>query len=219
MTTATVAQLAKKHLGDWAGRAERGKLPTDKPARTTRALHLIEKADAPQSELRIGHVGVPRTHPDYFDIVVMNAIFGGLFNSRVNLNLREAHAYTYSAFSAFDWRRGAGPFVVSTAVKTDTTASSIREVIKEMERIRSERVAADELSLATSYLDGVFPIRFETTAAVAGSLANQVIYGFPLDYFYSYRAHIRRHGDISIRLGCRRSSLVTRRRCGASSRS
>jgi zinc protease len=191
VTPATVMQLAKKHLGDWAGSAERGKPSTDRPARTTRAMHLIAKTDAPQSELRIGHVGVPRAHPDYFDIVVMNAIFGGLFNSRVNMNLREEHAYTYGAFSAFDWRRGAGPFVVSTAVKTDATADSIREVVKEIERMRAEPVASDELSLATSYLDGVFPIRFETTAAVAGSLANQVVYQLPRDYFDSYRSHIR----------------------------
>jgi zinc protease len=191
VTPATVMQLAKKHLGDWSGTAARGKQSTDKPARTTRATHLIGKADAPQSELRIGHVGVPRSHIDYFDIVVMNAIFGGLFNSRINMNLREEHAYTYGASTGFDWRRGAGPFVVSSAVRTDVTADSIREVVKEMERIRTEPVASEELSLATSYLDGVFPIRFETTAAVAGALANQVIYGLPGDYFDSYRARIR----------------------------
>lgn len=191
VTLSTVMQLAKKHLGDWTGSAERGKPSTDEPARTTRATHLIGKEDASQSELRIGHVGVPRTHPDYFGIVVMNAILGGLFNSRINMNLREAHAYTYGASSGFDWRRGAGPFVISTAVRTDVTADSIREVVKEVERMRTEPVAFDELSLATSYLDGVFPIRFETTAAVAGALANQVIFGLPHDYFDSYRTHIR----------------------------
>ena len=79
------------------------------------------KADAPQSELRVGHVGVPRLHPDYFSIVVMNAILGGLFSSRINLNLREAHAYTYGAFSSFDWRKAAGPFTVATAVRSDVT--------------------------------------------------------------------------------------------------
>ena len=67
-------------------------------------MHLVAKADAPQSELRVGHVGVPRRTDDYFPLVVMNAILGGLFNSRVNLNLREEHAYTYGAGSAFDWR-------------------------------------------------------------------------------------------------------------------
>lgn len=191
VTTAGVMQLAQKHLGDWTGSATRLQISTDKPARTTRATHLVGKENAPQSELRIGHVGVPRNHPDYFSIVVMNAILGGLFNSRINMNLREEHAYTYGASSGFDWRRGAGPFVISSAVNTEATAASIREVMKEVERMRAEPVTPDELSLATSYLDGVFPIRFETTAAIAGSLANQIIYGLPDDYFDTYRAHIR----------------------------
>jgi zinc protease len=188
---ARATPLLEKHFGDWAGPAAAPAPRADRPARDTRATHHIARPDSPQSELRIGHVGVPRKHPDYFDLVVMNAILGGLFNSRINLNLREAHAYTYGAFSAFDWRRDAGPLVVSTAVRTDVTTEAIVEVMKEIERIRSEPVQEQELSLATSYLDGVFPIRYETTAAVAGALANQVIFGLPDDYFDSYRDNVR----------------------------
>jgi zinc protease len=184
-------KLAQGAFDDWTGSAPRRAPRADKPARSTRATHLVIKPDAPQSELRVGHVGVPRTHPDYFSIVVMNAILGGLFNSRINLNLREAHAYTYGAFSGFDWRRDAGPFVVSTAVRTDVTAEAIAEIITEIDRMRSTPVSDQELSLATSYLDGVFPIRYETTAAVAAALANQVIFELPDDYFDAYRAHIR----------------------------
>ena len=183
--------LAGEHFGDWKGPGQRGAVRADLPARDTRAMHHVIRPDSPQSELRIGHVGVPRTHPDYFDLVVMNAILGGLFNSRINLNLREAHAYTYGAFSAFDWRRDAGPFVVSTAVRTDVTAEAITESLNEIERMRKEPVQEQELTLATSYLDGVFPIRYETTAAVAAALANQVIFGLADDYFDTYRAHIR----------------------------
>ena len=83
-------------------------IANDSPARLERAVHLVAKTDAPQSELRIGHVGIPRNHPDFFPVNVMNAVLGGLFNSRINLNLREVHGYTYGAFSAFDWRRQAG---------------------------------------------------------------------------------------------------------------
>lgn len=187
----SVVELARAHFGDWAGASRRGVPAADLPARVTRAIHLVAKPDAQQSELRLGHTGVPRTHPDYFDIVVMNAILGGLFNSRINLNLREAHAYTYGASSAFDWRRDSGPFVVSTAVHTDATAEAITEIVTEIERIRREAIPMQELSLATSYLDGVFPIRYETTAAVAAALANQVIYGLPDDYFDAYRTRIR----------------------------
>jgi zinc protease len=149
------------------------------------------KADAPQSELRIGHVGLPRAHPDYFPTLVMNSVLGGLFSSRINLNLREAHGYTYGAFSGFDWRRGAGPFVVSTAVRSDVTVAATREVVAEIDRIREAQISADELSLAVSYLDGVFPIRYETTSAIARALAALIVYELPEDYFDSYRSNIR----------------------------
>lgn len=163
----------------------------DRPARRTRAVHLVEKADAPQSELRIGHVGIPRVHPDYFAALVMNMLLGGLFSSRINLNLREAHGYTYGASSFFDWRRQAGPFVVATAVRSDVTAAAAREVLTEIDRMRTEKVSAEELSLATSYLEGVFPIRYETTAAIARALSAMVVYGLPPDYFDTYRDRVR----------------------------
>jgi zinc protease len=155
-----------------------------------RAVHLIAKQDAPQSELRIAHVGVPRVHPDYFRIVVMNALLGGLFSSRINLNLRERNAFTYGARSEFDWRRGAGPFVISTAVASDVTAAAAREALAEVDRMRTELVDADELTLATSYLDGVFPIRYETTSAIAQALANLGIYGLDEAYFDTYRSNV-----------------------------
>jgi zinc protease len=121
----------------------------------------------------------------------MNAILGGLFSSRINLNLREAHAYTYGAFSSFDWRRGAGPFSVATAVRSDITDAAMREILLEIERMRAEEVTDAELTLATSYLDGVFPIRFESTTAIANALGSLITYGLPSDYFDRYRANIR----------------------------
>jgi zinc protease len=136
-------------------------------------------------------VGIPRNHPDFFPVNVMNAVLGGLFNSRINLNLREVHGYTYGAFSHFDWRRQAGPFVVSTAVKSDITAAAAKEVFTEIDRIRSEAITPDELSLATSYLDGVFPIRFETTSSIAAALAVLVLHGLPEDYYDRYREQVR----------------------------
>ena len=183
--------LAGRTLGQWDGTSERCAPPAEAPARSTRAVHLVRKEDAPQSELRIGHIGLPRTHPDYFPTLVMNAVLGGLFSSRINLNLREAHAYTYAAFSGFAWRRGAGPFVASTAVENDVTAQAAREVLTEIDRIRTAPVSADELSLATSYLGGVFPIKYETTDAIARALAALAAYDLPLDYFDTYRDAIR----------------------------
>jgi zinc protease len=178
-------------FGSWVGRGVRPVAVVDRPAATTRIVHVVGKSDAPQSELRVGHVGVPRLHPEYFPIVVMNAILGGLFSSRINLNLREAHAYTYGAFSSFDWRRAAGPFMVSTAVRSDVTDAAVREILLEIDKLRESGVTDAELTLATSYLDGVFPIRFESTTAIASALASLVSYDLPNDYFDTYRSKIR----------------------------
>jgi len=184
--------LAQRLLGEWTGAAAPATAVSDAPARTTRAVHIVRKEEAPQSEIRVGHVGLPRSHPDYFPALIVNALLGGLFSSRINLNLREVHAYTYGAHSSFDWRKAAGPFVVSTAVKSDVTADAAKEILLEISRIRADAVSEDELTLATSYLDGVFPIRYETTDSIARALAALTIYGLPNDYFDSYRANIRR---------------------------
>ena len=186
-----VEAMVRRAFGDWRGAAPERVVSDDVPARQERAVHIIAKSDAPQTELRLGHVGIPRNHPDFFPVNVMNAVLGGLFNSRINLNLREAHAYTYGAFSAFEWRRQAGPFVVSTAVRSDITDAAAKEILLEIDRIRAEAIAPDELSLATSYLDGVFPIRFETTAAIAAALSVLVIHKLPEDYYDTYRDRVR----------------------------
>jgi len=191
ITTDEAVRLASQSFGDWQGSTAETCSVNDQPARRTRALHIVAKPDAKQSELRIGNVGIPRSHRDYHATVVMNAVLGGLFSSRINLNLRERHGYTYGAFSHFDWRRHAGPFVVSTAVQSEVTAPAAREAVGELERIRQDKVTEDELSLATSYLDGVFPIRYETTHAIAGALAALIEYRLPDDFYDRYRDQVR----------------------------
>ena len=163
---------------------------TAAPRTKARKVHIVHKPDAPQSELRVGHVGLPRRHPDFFPTLVMNAVLGGLFGSRINLNLREAHGYTYGASSYYDWRRGAGPFVVSTAVQSEVTAPALTEILLEIDRIRSDKISEEELTLARDYLEGVFPIRYESTAAIAAALATLVIHTLPADYYDAYRKNI-----------------------------
>jgi zinc protease len=190
-TPEEAVEMATAHLGDWEGQTPESAAPDASPRFADRRVHLVSKPDAQQAELRLGHVAVPRAHPDYFPLVVMNAILGGLFSSRLNLNLREEHGYTYGAHSTFDWRRAASPFEISSAVQTDKCADAVREALHEVERIRAEPVRDEELSLAVSYLDGVFPIRFETTAAIAGGLANVEIFRLPSNYFDTYRERVR----------------------------
>lgn len=190
LTVEEGVKLAESAFGRWTGKRAQRATAIDRPARAGRASQIVSKSDAAQSELRIGHVGVPRTHADYFPIVVMNAVLGGLFSSRINLNLREAHGYTYGASSYFDWRRQAGPFVISTAVQSEVTGAAISETLKEIDRMRKEKIGEDELSLATDYLEGVFPIRYETTGAIAAALAGMVTFGLPEDYYDTYRTRI-----------------------------
>lgn len=187
--------LAESHVGDWRSAATSPVVSgvdhaVDRPVAGRRAV-IVAKADAPQSELRVGHVGVPRSHPDYLAIVVMNAILGGLFSSRINLNLRETHAFTYGASSGYDWRRGAGPFVISTAVKSDITHRAVEEILREIDGMRAAPPSREELTLATEYLAGVFPIRYESTEAVAGALAGAEVFGLPPDWFATYRDRIQ----------------------------
>ena len=185
------AGLAIELFGDWRGDPAAASPRAVDVSSATRLVRIVSKTDAPQSEVRVGHAGLPRLHPDYFGATVMNAVLGGLFSSRINLNLREVHGYTYGAFSAFEWRRAAGPFMIQTAVKSEVTAAAVREILSEIERMRSEEIGPDELTLATSYLDGVFPIRYETTAAIATALSNLVIHGLPEHFYDEYRLRVR----------------------------
>lgn len=191
VTVEQAVQLTERAFGGWSGPAVAPTLVNDDTAQHGRFGHIVHKADAPQSELRIGHRGVPRNHSNYFPIVVMNALLGGLFSSRINLNLRERNAFTYGASSGFDWRRGAGPFVVATAVKTEVTGPAIREILLEIDRMQQETVQPEELTLATDYLTGVFPIRYETTRAVAAAIATATVYGLGDDYYTVYRERVR----------------------------
>ena len=143
VTVDAATKLVKDAFRGWSGAAPSPVRVVDAPTAAPRGVHIIAKADAPQSEIRVAHVGIPRVHPDYFRVVVMNAVLGGLFSSRINLNLRERNAFTYGAHSEFEWRRGAGPFVISTAVASEVTAAAAREIFSEVDRIRSEPISEE----------------------------------------------------------------------------
>lgn len=191
LTEDAALAAAAREFGAWRGGSRPAVMAPAAAAAAGGRVIVVEKSEAPQSELRVGHVGVPRAHPDHLPIVVMNGLLGGFFSSRINLNLRERHAFTYGASSAFDWRRGAGPFVVSTAVRSDVTARAVEEILKEIDAMRAAPPTADEMTLATDYLAGVFPIRYETTAAVAGALAAATMFALPADWFATYRERVR----------------------------
>ncbi|MGA3031102.1 MAG: pitrilysin family protein [Candidatus Limnocylindrales bacterium] len=153
-------------------------------------VRFYHRPGAVQTELRIGHVGLRRRVPDFHAVLVMAAILGGLFNSRLQMNLREEKGYTYGVGAGFDMRRGAGPFSVRTAVQTAATVPAIAESLSELRRIRETRVTPAELAAARDYLVGVFPLRFETPGAVVGTLGGLFIHELPDDELARYRQAI-----------------------------
>jgi zinc protease len=186
-----VLPLLESSFGGWkaSGAAARRALPpTTEPA--TRTVYLVDKPNAPQSQIRIGWIGVPRATPDYFPIQVLNTILGGAFSSRLNLNLREKHGYTYGASSSFDMRVAAGPFLSAAGVQTDKTSESLAEFFNELNGILKP-VPAAELARAKNYVALRFPSGFETTSDISRRLEDALVYKLPDDYFSRYVQNIQ----------------------------
>jgi zinc protease len=154
------------------------------------SVHLVDRPGAAQTELRLGHPGVARTHPDYIPLVVLNTLLGGNFTSRINMNLRERHRYTYGASSRFSARMGPGPFLVSTAVETQSAGAAAREVLHELRLIREAPVEPAELDETRSYMVGVFPYTVQTIGDLAKRLETLSVFGLPDDYYDRYLQRI-----------------------------
>jgi zinc protease len=184
ITAAELQALAETSFGAWL---RTGSVPVI-PAvanKGTRRIVIVERPDASQTNLRIGHIGTVRANPDYVAIDVMNTALGGLFSSRINLNLREKHGYTYGAFSAFAFRRGPGPFLVGTSVRTDVTAPAIAEIFRELECMRDSRITPEELATAKDSISRSLPGLFETTPESASSIGQLFVHNLPLNYYQS----------------------------------
>ncbi len=187
---ATARDLAQRHFGDW----KRGKDVPDvnivAPSVERSQIYLIDRPASVQSEIRVGHVGVPRGTDDYFALLTMNSILGGQFTSRLNLNLRETHGYTYGARSSFAVRRQAGPFTAATAVRNAVTMESVRETMNELRRLGSGDITDEELKFAKDYMMGVFPNTVQTASELAQRVQELEIYNLSEDYFDRYRERI-----------------------------
>ncbi|MFP3941514.1 MAG: M16 family metallopeptidase [Thermoanaerobaculia bacterium] len=146
-------------------------------------VRVVDRPGAAQTELRMGHAGVARTHPDWTPLTVMNVLLGGKFTSRINLNLRERHGLTYSAGSRFVPRQGPGPFVINAAVATPGAGTAAREVLGELERLQAELVGEEELRDTKSYVLGVFPYTLQTVDGILAHMENLAVYGLPDDHY------------------------------------
>jgi predicted Zn-dependent peptidase len=186
-----LAEAVRAAFGAWTAPADVSPPaePDTYPAATAPAnrLAVVHRSGAAQSELRIGHVALPRRTPDYHACVVLNMVLGGQFVSRINMNLREEKGYTYGARTAFEFRRAPGPFSLQASVQADATVDAVREALAEIRAIRGERpVTREELALGRAALTRGYPRSFETAEQIARAAAQLALYGLPDDYFSTF---------------------------------
>lgn len=156
-------------------------------ATTGPVVHLIDRPGAPQSELRVGHVGPARRTDAYHALLAMNGVLGSEFSSRINRNLRERRGVTYGARSAFDFRRYGGLFTAEASVDGDATALSIAEILSEMEAIRRpESVSPAELARARASLTRGYVRGFETAGHLAHAASQLATHGLSPDVFDAF---------------------------------
>ena len=198
---ASVARYAEEAFGDWGRDAPAVTAPAvadDGEGRSQFAqapatrLLIVDRPGAAQTELRVGHLGVPRKTADFHVLVLLNAVLGGHFSSRLNLNLRERKGYTYSVRSVFDFRRLAGPFAIQTSVQTDATADAVTEALTELRDIAGGRPASeDERGLSAATLTKGYPRNFETAGQIARGLAQLALYELPDDTFSLFAPRVQ----------------------------
>jgi zinc protease len=182
ITMAELRPLVEKVFGGW----QRGMpaMPSlAAPASTQARILIVDRPGAPQTQLRVAAVGAPRSVPEFQPIQVMNTALGGLFSSRINMNLREEHGYTYGAGSGFDFRRGAGPFAIAAGVRTDVTAPAVTEILKEVRGMTASPMKIEELARAKDARTQSLPAGFQTSQAAAASIAQLFVYDLGLDYY------------------------------------
>ena len=183
-----LAALVSRGFDAWtSSAAPLAEVIPDVPAAPRTRLALLHKADAKQSELRLGHMAVRRSTPDYQKLLVLNMVLGGQFVSRINMNLREDKGYTYGARTGFDARRGPGPFVLQASVQSEATADAIRESIAEIAAIRGQRpVTVKELETGRAALTRGYPRNFETAEQLARAAAQMALHDLPDDYYSTF---------------------------------
>jgi zinc protease len=164
------------------------------PPPPTRRVVVIDKPDAVQTEIRVGHLGIPRKHPDYMAVDLAFKILGGEGANRLHRVLRSERGLTYGASADIQTLKQTGDFVAETDTRTDTTGEALRLIFDEYSRLRRDRVHERELADAQAYLAGNFPLTIETPDAIATQVLNAVFYDLPLEEIPTYRERVQAVG-------------------------
>ena len=188
--TGEMERTLTARFGDW--KAPSGSAPklNDAPAAVGRKLLLVDKPDSTQTFFQIGNIGIARTNPDRVFIQVINTLFGGRFTSMLNTELRIKTGLTYGARSSFIQNKVAGPFVISTYTRNETTEKAIDMTLDILKRLHEKGVTEEELKSAKTYLKGQFPPTIETSDQLADLLAQLEFYGLDASDVNGYYAKI-----------------------------
>lgn len=181
---AAVRAAIEQAFGGWA-KAKAAARPRPAP-RGGKRVFLVDRPGAIQSTVRLGLPVVPPTSPDYIPLVVTDAMLGGSFGSRITANIREKHGYTYSPRSTLATHPGAGTWTQSADITTKDTAAALREVVNEVDRMRSEPPGAEELTGVQKYVAGTFVLRNSSRAGIIAQLRFVNLYGLPADWLRTY---------------------------------
>jgi zinc protease len=178
-------------FGSWkAPRSEEPPCPPP-PEIRGRRVHLVHLPGTVQAQVLIGNCAITRQHPDWMALALANAIYGGAFNSRLVMNIREQKGYTYSPRSGVNALRRHGYFSAHAAVRNDVTAATLTEIFYELDRIRALPVTPEELADMQHYLTGVFSLGLATQDGLAGQLSTVYLHELPEDYLETYREKVR----------------------------
>ena len=191
ITPADARSVAEQAFGGWtANRAPLAAVVNPlRPSAGTRVI-LVDRPGSVQSTIIVGQPGFQATDADYIPMVALNHVLGGGFSSRMNMNLREKHGYTYGAFSGLDLRPGAGAYRVNSEVRTSATDSALVEALGEYRRIATEAVPPTELQSMVNNLVSGFPNSVQSVQDLSGSLQSLIIWGLPLDFYKTYRERL-----------------------------
>lgn len=197
ITLAQLRPLAERTFGSWQQQAPASssvtpRAPVPAPPSGPPRVWLVDRPRAPQSVVILAAPGASRADPDFERIQIGNAILGEVFTSRININLREQHAYTYGARSRFAFRRGVGPFTAGGAMITRHTAAAAGEILREVQRMRESDVTADELATARTALVEGFRAQFATAEGTADAVSDWFVYDLPDDYAVRYPRALER---------------------------
>jgi zinc protease len=180
---------AKKAFGDWQRRDMPAQTFIDPPDPTRRVV-VVNKPDAVQTELRVGHLGIPRKHPDYMAVNLAIRILGGEGSNRLHQVLRTERGLTYGAQANMDTLKQTGDFEAETNTRSEATGEVLRLIVDEFWRLQRERVGERELDGAKAYLSGSFPLMIETPESIAMQVVNALFYGLPLEELQSFRERV-----------------------------